>query len=86
VCVFNSHLSLFDSQDTPRSVAQLKDVTLKTLDREVFINRSDHKFAWFEYDRVISCIRNRATRCNRRQTCASSSAKPFIDSVVMEIS
>ena len=35
--IFNAHLALLDAQHAPGSVSQLKDVTLQTLNREVFI-------------------------------------------------
>ena len=38
VRILNAHLALLDSQHAPRSVSQLKDVALQTLDREVFID------------------------------------------------
>src|SRR4029079_3643959 len=86
VSILNSNLSLLYSKHTPRSISQLKDIALQTLDRKVFIHRSDHKFAGLEHDCVVSCIRNRATRCDRSESRASATAQSLIHGVVMQIS
>ena len=36
--IFNPYLALLNSQNPPGSISQLKDVTLQTLNREVFVN------------------------------------------------
>ena len=40
--LLNSHLALLHSQHAPRSVSELKNVALQTLDCKVFINRTNH--------------------------------------------
>src|SRR6185369_14414316 len=45
VRILDSHFALLYSQHTPRSVSELKDVALQTLDRKVFINCADNEIA-----------------------------------------
>src|ERR1043166_7835447 len=86
VCVLNTHLTLFDSEHTPRCVSQLKDVTLQTLNREVFVYRSDHQIAGLEHDRIVHCVRYRSTRCDCRETRSPASTQPLIYGIVMQVS
>src|ERR1051325_8213297 len=85
VRILDTHFPLLDSQHTPRSVSELKDVALQTLDREVFINGADHEIARLEYDCIISRIRNRTAGSDRRQPSASATAQSFVHGVVMQV-
>src|SRR3954447_1729260 len=84
--ILDAHLTLLDSQNTPRRVSELKDVALQTLDRKVFIDCADNEIARLEHDCIIRSVRNRAAGSNRRQTRASPATQPLVHSIVMQIS
>src|SRR5438046_2617180 len=83
--VFHAHLALLDPQYAPRSVAQLKNVTLKTLYSKVFVNCSNYKIAGLQYNGIISRIGNSAAGSDRRQARSSSSPQPPVNRVMMKI-
>jgi len=84
VGIFDAKSSGIDAQDTPGSVAELKDVAGEAFDGEVFVNCADESFAWFENDAVIGVFRDCATGGEGQQACATTSADPMVDGVMME--
>src|SRR6185369_5269556 len=83
--ILDPHLPLLDPQHTPRSVSELKDIALQTLDRKVFIDRADNEIARLEYDCIIRGVGNRAAGSYRSQPRASTTAQTLIHRIVMEI-
>src|ERR1044072_6037509 len=86
VSILDSNFPLLYSQDTPRSISQLKDIALQTLNRKVFVHRSDDKFAGLEHNGVVSRIWNGAAGRDRCESCASATTQSLVDRVVMQIS
>src|ERR1051325_2507198 len=86
VRILNPHLALLDSQHTPRSVSQLKDVTLQTLDREVFFDRADNQIARLEYDGIIRRVGYGAARCDGGEARAPASTQPLVYRIVVQVS
>ena len=84
--VLDSNLPLLHPEHTPRSISELKDIALQTLDRKVFIHRSNHQFAGLEHDGVVSRIRNRTARRDCRQSRTSAATQSLVDGVVMQVS
>src|SRR5215471_19968349 len=56
---------ILHSEDFPRSIPELKDVTLQALNCPVFINRADYGVCRLKHHRVISGVGDRPARCNR---------------------
>jgi len=74
VRIFDANFSLLDAEHTPRRVAQLKNIALQALDREVFVDRSNNEPAWFEHNRIISGVRNCAAGGDGSQPRATTTA------------
>src|SRR5581483_4766354 len=83
--VFDSDLALFNFDDLPGSIPQLKDIALHTFNREIFVDGSDYCLAWLEDYLIISGVRNRSTGCDCRQSRSAPTAQTMIDHIVMQI-
>ena len=86
VRILHAYFPLLDAEDTPGSVAQLKNIALQTLDSEVFIHRAYDQTAWLEYNSIISGIGNRATGSNCCEAGAAAASQTMIHGVVVQIS
>src|SRR5256885_13632300 len=81
--VFDADRAGVDSQNSPGRVAQLKYVPRHALDREVFVDRAEERFARLEYDAIIGIVRNRTTGRQRDQAGAAAPAHAPVPRVVM---
>jgi len=48
--IFDANFALFDAQNSPRSVPELKNISLQTLDCKIFVYGPDNKFGRFLND------------------------------------
>src|SRR6266404_4682862 len=85
MCIFDADFSLLYPQHTPRSIPQLENVALQTLNCKVFIDRADHETTWFEHDCIVGSVGNGTAGSDRRQTRASSPTQSPVDGVAMQI-
>ena len=64
--VLDAHHARVHLQDSPRSVAELKDIARHALDREIFVDRANERLGRLQDDAVIGIIRDGASRGQRR--------------------
>ena len=83
--VVDEHAAGLDTADPPRGIAELKDVTGRALDREVFVDRPDLGLLGELDDRITCVVRNRAARGHRGQTRATPAAQHAGDPIAMQI-
>ncbi len=74
----------FDPQDPVRDVAELKDIALQALDREVFIYGADELRLRFEDDAVVGCVGDGPAGGQGGQASAAPAANQVIDGVVVD--
>src|SRR5436309_15078229 len=78
------HFARAHTLDLIRTVAELKDVAGETLDRKIFVERSDERFGWFKNDAIVSRVGYRSAISNSRQSRAAPSANAMIHRVMMK--
>src|SRR5437762_12584955 len=84
--VQHAHFAGAQTLDLIRTVAKLKDVAGETLDRKIFVERSDECFGRFENDPIVSRVGYRSAISNSRQSRAASATEAMIHRVMMKIS
>ena len=80
----HTHRAGLHLEDPPRCVAELEDVADARLDREILVERSNHRFLGLEHDAVLAGVRDRAARCERRDPRAARGAQPAVHAVPVE--
>src|SRR5688572_20498417 len=86
VCILNPHFTLLDSEHAPGSISELKDVTLQTLDREVFVNRPYDQIAGLEYDGIVSRVGYGAARGDGGEARSPASTQSLVYRVMVQVS
>ncbi len=81
--VFHAHHAAFDAQDPVRDVSELEDISLQTLDCEVFVDRADELRLRLQHHPIVGVVGNRASRCDGREPGAAPATDQAIDRIVM---
>src|SRR5690606_7318810 len=81
--VFHADSAGFDSQNFPRCIAELKNITRHTFHREIFVDRADESFRGIKNHAIICVIGNCASIGQSSDSRAASATNAMIDSVVM---
>ncbi len=83
--ILDAHASALDAQDAIRHVAELENITGDAFDREVLVDRADHRRLRLEHDIVVGRIRNRAAGRDRGQPRATPRAQDAVHRVAMQV-
>src|SRR5262249_30089727 len=71
--------------DAPGRIAKQHDVPGQTLNRKIFINRSDNGPFWLSHNCIVRSIRDGTAGRNRRQSRATPAFQFVIDTIMIEI-
>ncbi len=83
VRVLDAHGTALDTQDPVRDVAELEYVALQALDREVFVDRADELRLRLQHHAIVGVVRDRSSRCERREPGAAPPSQQPIDGIMM---
>ena len=70
-------------KNSPRRIAELKDVARETFDREILVDRAEESFRRIEHYTIICVVGNCAAGRQSNQPRTASSAQTMIDCIVM---
>src|SRR5262249_5958135 len=84
--VYDAYAAFFHARDSPRRIAELKDVAGKAFDGEILVDGSDEGLFRVQDYVKIRGVGNRSTIGQRRQTRPLAPPQPLIDGVVMQVS
>ena len=84
VRVLDAHAPGLDAPDAPRRRAEQEHVAGQALDREILVERADHRLVGLGQHEVLRVVGNRAARRNRRQPRAAPAAHDAVHAIAME--
>ena len=84
VRVLDADAALLDAQDAVRDVAELEDVALQALDREVLVHRADELRLRLEDHLVVGGVGDGAAGGDRGEARAAAAADALVDGVVVD--
>ena len=82
--VLDPDAALLDAQNAVRHVAELEDIALQALDREVLVHRADELRLGLENHLVVGVVRNGAPGGERGESRPAPPLHPVVHAVVMD--
>ena len=82
--VFDTHGAAFHANDPVRLIAELEDVALQALDREIFIDGANQLAFGFEHDLIVGGIRDGAAGGNGCESRTFASADHAVHGIVID--